>query len=165
MITSYLDIISLSDAKTYLRIDDTLSADDTQIETMITAAFQWIEKYTNHILVEQEKEYFPSTDNTYCGQNIFFVYDSPIESVVSPADSADYTEKRFATKVRYTSSDETITLNLGYAAVEDIPQPIIQAAYATLQVWYYNSEKAQNNTLVPDSVRFALNPYRRFPLF
>lgn len=165
MITSYLDIISLSDAKTYLRIDDSMNADDTQIETMITAAFQWIEKYTNHILVEQEKEYFPSTDNTLCGQNIFFVYDAPIESVVSPVSTDDYTEKRFATKTRFTSRDETITLNLGYAAVADIPQPIIQAAYATLQVWYYNSEQQQNTMLVPDSVRFALNPYRRFPLF
>lgn len=165
MITSYLDIISLSDAKTYLRIDDTMNADDTQIEGMIQGALQWVESYTNHIFVEREKEYFSNTDTKWCGQYIFNVYDFPIESVVSPVSSDDYTEKRFDTKTKYTTRDETITLNLGYASVSDIPSAMIQAAYTILNTWYYNSEKMDSSTLIPSSVRFAVNPHRRFPLF
>lgn len=164
-ILAYTDIISLADAKIYLRIDDGQNVDDAQITTMIQGALQWVENYTNQIFVEREEEYFPSTDNQLCGHNIFFVYDTPIESVVSPVSPDDYTEKRFATKTRFTSRDETITLNLGYAAVSDIPSALIEAAYTIINTWYYNSEKMDSSTMIPSSVRFAVNPYRRFPLF
>lgn len=165
MIASYTAIISLEEAKNSLRIDDTLTEDDSLINSMITAAFQYIEKYTNHILVEQDREYFSDTETKWCGQNIFNVYDFPIVNVVSPASVDDYTAKQFPTKTRYTASDETITLNLGYAAVSDIPSAFIQAAYTIINTWYYNSEKMDSSTLIPSSVRFSIDPYRRFPLF
>ena len=44
---SYLNVISLDQAKQYLRIDDELSADDAQIEQMIKGALSTLERRTN----------------------------------------------------------------------------------------------------------------------
>ena len=165
MITNYTDFISLAEAKNYLRIDSGVTEDDAFITSMITASLQWIEQYTNHIIVEREKEYFSDRDNTFCGENIFMVYDYPVESVVDPVDPLSITTKRFNTKTRYTTKAESITLNLGYNDVSEVPEAFKQAAESILQVWYYNSEKTINDTLIPTSVKFAVNPYRRFPLF
>lgn len=162
MISAYNEIITLENAKIYLRIDDNNNEDDFFIESCIVAAFQWIEKYTNHILItDTEKEYFP--DNGYsCSPRKFSIYDFPIIDVMLPVDESLYTVKRFNLKTQYSSSEESITLRLGYTSVDEIPSAIIQAAYAIIQDWYYNSEKTSQSTLVPDSVKFALNPYRRF---
>ena len=54
---AYLDIIPLSDAKVYLRIDDDLTEDDNQITRMINASLSYIERYTNVILYDRDKEY------------------------------------------------------------------------------------------------------------
>jgi len=165
MITDYLEIISLSTAKNYLRIDDSLTADDELIESMIDAALAYTESYTNHILVEQNKTYYGNNDPWFCASNVYDIYDFPIVSVIDPVSTDDYTFKTFNTKTRYNTQAESIGLNLGYEAVADIPQAFIQSALAILQVWYYNSEKQQSDTLIPYSVKQSLNPYRRFPLF
>jgi hypothetical protein len=165
MIADYLAIIPLTTAKNYLRIDDSLTADDDLIESMIDAALQYVEQYTNHILVEQNKTYYGNNDPWFCASNVYEIYDFPIVSVVEPSDPDDYTSKTFNTKTKYTMQSDTLELNLGYDQVSDIPQAFIQSALAILQVWYYNSEQQQSTALVPKSVQFALNPYRRFPLF
>jgi len=165
MITDYLEIIPLATAKNYLRIEDSLTADDELIESMIEAALQYVETYTNHILVEQNKTYYGPNDPWFCASNVYDVYDYPIVSVVDPIDPETYTSKTFNTKTRYNTQAESIELNLGYEAVSDIPQAFIQSSLAILQVWYYNSEQQQSTALVPKSVQFALNPFRRFPLF
>ena len=54
---AYTDIITLADAKTYLRIDDTLSDDDAQITRMIKAALSQVEKSTNYIFFPRTKSY------------------------------------------------------------------------------------------------------------
>ena len=54
---AYLDIITLADAKTYLRIDDTLTEDDAQITRMIKASLSQIERITNYIFFARSKSY------------------------------------------------------------------------------------------------------------
>ena len=70
---AYLDIITLSDAKTYLRIDDTLSDDDAQISRMIKASLSQIERVTNYILFARSKSYVIEDSKVN-------VYDYPINS-------------------------------------------------------------------------------------
>ncbi|MNG66074.1 Phage gp6-like head-tail connector protein [compost metagenome] len=165
MIAAYTDIISLAQAKTYLRIDDTLNEDDSFITSCINAALQWIEKYTNHILVEQNKEYFASAVYDFCHDKRFDIYDFPIVSIIEPSDvDLIIKNKSYNTKSVIIIDDDVLELNLGYDAVSDIPEPFIQAAFAIIQVWYYNSEKTIQSNLIPDSVKFAINPYRRFPI-
>ena len=74
---SYLTIITLADAKTYLRIDDTLTEDDANITRMINASLSQIEVLTNHILYVREKDYL----FVECKVS---VYDYTINSVTSP---------------------------------------------------------------------------------
>ena len=48
----YTDIISLEEAKNYLRIDDDLTEDDNSIIRMIEASLRYIEKYTDVIFYD-----------------------------------------------------------------------------------------------------------------
>ena len=154
-ILNYTDVISLEDAKNYLRIDAEMNADDAFITQCINASFAWIEKYTNHIVKSRVKFYYP--DNYYLN-NTFSIYDAPIASIAN----TDYTSRTHNLKTVINTSDETVEAMLGYDTIADVPEPIIQAAYEIIQSWYYNSDKVMQTTLVPDSVKFSLMPYRRF---
>ena len=158
--TSYLEVISLAQAKNYLRIDDGMTADDAFIESMIKASLQWIEEYTRHILVERDFTLYAPAQTNCEGQYIYYVYHYPI---VSALPDAEKTTRNLYTK--YYTSEEELVITAGYDDLTLVPEAIVQAAYAILQVWYYNSEKTIQSNLVPDSVKFALDPYRRFPLF
>lgn len=158
--TSYTDVISLEQAKNYLRIDEGMTEDDLFISSMIKAALQWIESYTRHILVEQEVTLYAPAQTNCDGNYIYYVYHYPIVSAVPDAEK---TVRNLYTK--YYTSEEELVITAGYDDIEKVPEALVQAAYAILQVWYYNSEKTVQTTLIPDAVKFALDPYRRFPLF
>ena len=55
---AYLDIVSLADAKNYLKIDDTLTEDNSNITRMIKASLSQIERITNHVLFARSKSCF-----------------------------------------------------------------------------------------------------------
>ena len=74
---AYTDIITLADAKTYLRIDDTLTEDDAQITRMIKASLSQVERITNHILFARAKSYIVEDYSVN-------VYDYPINSLTTP---------------------------------------------------------------------------------
>ena len=78
---AYLDIIPLADAKIYLRIDDTLTEDDTQITRMINVALSYVERYTNHVLFAKEKTY-------RLINGCISVYDYPIKESKRPNTSS-----------------------------------------------------------------------------
>ena len=149
---AYLDIISLTDAKTYLRIDDTLTEDDNQIIRMIKGALSYIEQYTNVILFARDKNYIVQ-------DSFVKVYDYPINSEVST-----YTVKEVKSlHTNYTTDETTFTLNVGYADVVDIPNELIEVAYVLIKNMYY--EKENNKTLMEslDSLSImTLNQYKRF---
>jgi hypothetical protein len=158
--TSYTEVISLEQAKNYLRIDDGMTADDSFITSMIKASLQWIEQYTRHILVEQEVTLYAPAQTNCEGQYIYYVYHYPI---VSALPDADKTTRNLYSK--YYTTEEELVITAGYDELDLVPEAIIQASYGIMQAWYYNSEKQIQSSLIPDSVKFALDPYRRFPLF
>lgn len=153
-ITSYLDIISLERAKICLRIDDGMNEDDAEIESMIKAAFLFMERYTNHIFINREfKQYVPPK-----------IYNYPITSIVGTPDEDwnNYYQRNMDVYCHEHKTPILTTYFAGYEDTEDIPDDFIQAALQIIKVWYYESEKKINSTLIPISVTQVLDSYRRF---
>ena len=147
---TYIDVITLERAKNYLRIDVDLTDDDTEITSMINAALRYIEKRTNHIMFARDIVYTQGCQVK--------VYDYPINSIVTTP--APY-QVDFSTWVVFIDT-KTVELNVGYENAEDVPDELIQAALQMIKVWYYESEKQVNSTLIPESVKEAIYVYRRF---
>lgn len=147
---AYIDVITLERAKNYLRIDVDLTDDDTEITSMINAALRYIEKRTNHIMFARDIVYTQGCQVK--------VYDYPINSVVTTP--APY-QVDFSTWVVFIDT-KTVELNVGYENAEDVPDELIQAALQMIKVWYYESEKQVNSTLIPESIKEAIDVYRRF---
>tara|TARA_B100001146_G_scaffold187986_1_gene171997 strand:- start:923 stop:1381 length:459 start_codon:yes stop_codon:yes gene_type:complete len=150
---SYLSIISLAEAKNYLKLDDDLTADDPLITGMIKAAFEFLEKRTNHIMYARDVTY-------YVGIEGLEVYDYPINTVQSPTD---YTDCRFSSRTRYylTEAGE-LTLNVGYETVESVPGTFKQVALQIIDYWYYQNEKKIDNNGMPELLKQQIDVYRRF---
>ena len=146
---SYLTVISLERAKDYLRIDQSNSDDNLEITSMIKGALRYIERRTNHIL-------YPRVI-TYNGSCQVKVYDYPINSIVTlPLPLVVY----YSTFAVYPDVKD-VTLNVGYA-IDTVPDDLIQCALQMIKVFYYESEKQVNSTLIPESVKEVLNTYNRF---
>lgn len=153
-ITAYTDIISLSRAKNYLRIDDTLTEDDEEITSMIKAAFQFIERYTNHIFIARDfSQYVPPK-----------IYNYPINSVtgVDQVDWDHYYQRNMDKLCGEYTAPTWTTYNAGYTDTDQVPEDFIQAALQIIKVWYFESEKQSNSTLIPISVTQSLDQLRRF---
>ena len=149
---SYLTIISLEDAKTYLAIDDT--ARDTEITRMIKGALSYIERFTNHIFFARNRTYIAD-------DGCVNVYDYPINSVVSVFD---YSSTIKALHTSYDiSENSSITLNVGYASVEDVPEDLIEVAYEILDLYYFSPETGKNiKGELSQLSKDVLNNYKRF---
>lgn len=146
---SYLNVITLAEAKLYLRIDEDQTETDNEIIAMIKGALSFIEKRTNHIMFAREKTYF--------GEHNINIYDFPINEPL-PSDNVRVKQNSY---IRFTLSDE-ITLNVGYINPLDVPEELKQAALQMLKVWYFEAEKQVNTTLIPESVLTALDVNKRF---
>jgi len=147
---AYLDVITLERAKNYLRIDVDLTDDDSEIESMINASLRYVEKRTNHLVYAREQVY-----NGVCQVK---VYDYPINEIVTdPSPFVCY----FSTYAVFPN-DKTVTLDVGYETPDLVPDELIQAALQMIKVFYYESEKQVNSTLIPESIKEMIDVYRRF---
>ena len=157
---AYIDIITLADAKVYLRIDDTLTEDDAQITRMINAALSYVERYTNHVLFAKEKEY-------RLINGCVRVYDYPFNSYVDPVE-ADFDEienKTLYTNYTYGSSNDLITLNVGYTLPADVPQELVEVAYEIIESLYYEKDTNKSvNSRISTLSKMMLDQYKRFIL-
>lgn len=147
---SYLDVISLDQAKLYLKIDTLQTVTDDEITSMINSALSFIEKRTGHIFRTRIKKFY----STPCCNSVV-VYDFPI------IDAPDGTEVRQLNSIVPTVGG-VVELELGYEDINDIPSELIDAALQLLKVWFYESEKQSNTTLIPLSVMEAIDVNRRF---
>ena len=147
---SYLSVITLERAKNYLRIDTTLTDDDAEITAMINSACSYIEKRTNLIFYPRNK--------TYKGACQVKVYDYPINSIVTDPAPFAYEQPMFT----IYPDVKKVELNVGFVDPNDIPDELIQACLQMIKVWYFESEKQVNTTLIPESVKEAIDLNRRF---
>lgn len=152
---SCLRIISLDDAKVYLRVDDTLTEDDKQIERMINASFDYIEKWTNLLVYSRLKTYL-FVDG--CAK----VYDYPINQLVEPT-TADVERKNGFSNYSTTLDTEDLKLNVGYLKVSDIPKDLVDVAYELIDLMYY--QHGTGKTIEKDLSMLStniLNRHKRF---
>lgn len=158
---SYISVLSLATIKTYLRIDDTQNETDSELTSMINSALSYIEKHTNVMLYDRDKDYLV-IDN--CAR----VYDFPINSVTTPASSSDYSIEQKHLYTNYTLSNPsatTLTLNVGYDDPVDIPPELIDLAKVIIKVMYYEQETNQSfKEMLPQWANEILNANRRFVL-
>ena len=151
--TNYTDVISLEQAKLYLKIDDGQTITDDEITGMINSALSFIEKRTNHIFKTREKVYYKD-----CGLvEQVKVYDYPI----------DNTETEFDIKYRplyaiVPTVNGQVTLTTGYEDLESIPAELIDSALQLINFWFYNSETKNAMNTVPDFVMANLDANRRW---
>lgn len=130
---TYLDVISLASAKTYLRVDDTLTEDDATISRMINGAIAFIERATNVLFYDRQVTYL--VDENYC----VYVYDGPINSVVDPTSANDYdVENKDLYRIYTLKNNGTeIKLNVGHSSTDNIPPDLLQLAYELINLQYY----------------------------
>ena len=147
---SYLSVITLERAKNYLRIDTTLTDDDAEITAMINSACSYIEKRTNLIFYPRSK--------VYKGSCQVKVYDYPINSIITDPAPFAYKQPMFT----IYPDVKTVELNVGFTEPIDIPFELVQACLQMIKVWYFESEKQVNTTLIPESVKEAIDLNRRF---
>ena len=155
---AYTDIISVADAKNYLRIDDTLSNDDQLIAVIINTAFQYIEKYTNVICVATDKTY------VYDDNNMVRVYDAPINTETLPDHTEEYFYELYSIFEVSNSDIKDITLNVGYELATDVPSDIIMVAYELIDILYYGKETGKSMEDLSPLSRQTLDINKRFLL-
>lgn len=145
----YLDAISLADAKTYLGVDDT--SRDTEITRMIKSAITFIEKRTNHILVEQTKTYI-------FRKGCVRVYDYPIVSTTNTT-STNTVHNGYSIYLDSTADD--IDFVLGYDALTDVPSELVEACYMMLKFFFFEQEGTGK---IPIAVQDIIDANKRFLL-
>jgi hypothetical protein len=154
---AYSSIISLQEAKNYLRIDTDFTEDDLSIQAMLKSAIRYVENHTQH--------YFFAKDV----QKVIIdakvrVYDYPLNSLVSPTENVE--SKIYPTWTEYTVTDSSlthITVNVGYEASADVPEDLKQVALFLLDMYYYGKEGEKSNTGgLPQYHIDTLNFYKRF---
>jgi hypothetical protein len=150
--TDYTDVISLEQAKLYLKVDDGQNITDDEITGMINSALSFIEKRTNHIFKTREKVYFK--DCALVQQ--VKVYDYPIDNI----DELDIIYRPLYAIV--PTVNNMVTLTTGYTSVEDIPSELIDSALQLINFWFYNSETKNSMNSVPDFVLSNIDVNRRF---
>tara|TARA_R110001583_G_scaffold114132_1_gene264583 strand:- start:8004 stop:8474 length:471 start_codon:yes stop_codon:yes gene_type:complete len=153
---AYLDIITLADAKTYLRIDDTLTEDNAQITRMIKASLSQIERVTNYILFARSKSYV--VENLSVN-----VYDFPINSLTSPTTATSVEKSIYTTYTTIVSTDLKVTLNVGYSNASDVPSDLIEVAYEMIDLMYYSPETGKSiKSDLSELSKMVLSNYKRF---
>lgn len=160
MPNKYENILSLEDAKRYLRLDSDFTADDSDIEMMIEAALDFISKHTNYIFSPRDKTYNAvSYPNDYFHCEPLVIFDYPINTT----EFGDKVPLYYSGFVKFLNT-ESITLNVGFTSKSDdnFPTPLIMCAKQMISVYYYQAEKNVDNTLMPPNVMETIDTYRRF---
>lgn len=161
MANKYANILSLEDAKRYLRLDSDFTDDDSDIEMMIESAFDFISKHTNYIFSPRDKTYKSVAESFYGNGDCepICVFDYPINTT----EFADKVPLYYSGFVKFLNT-ESITLNVGFSSRfdDDFPTSLIMCAKQMISVYYYQAEKNVDNTLMPPNVMEIIDTYRRF---
>ena len=151
---AYSSIISLQEAKNYLRIDTDFTEDDLSIQSMLKSAIRYVENFTQHY-------FFAKDVQKIIIEGKVRVYDFPLNSLVSPTENVE--SKIYPTWTEYTITDSSlthITVNVGYQASADVPEELKQVVLFLLDMYYYGKEGKSGS--LPQYHVDTLNHYKRF---
>jgi hypothetical protein len=150
---SYLTVISLTEAKLYLRVDDTLTEDDALITLAINTALKHLEDQTYHIAFARAKTYF-------CRNGCRRVHDYPINSVVSPA-SVESSVRNLHTDYNIDTEGDLV-LNVGYEDPSNYPDSLKNVALEIIDLLYYANETDKTINDLSVMSKMIINEFRRF---
>lgn len=158
-----LDVISVDQAKNWLEVD--FPDKDADIERLIKSAIAWVEKYTCHLLFQREVTIPVTSSRTAIAfwpidANTLEMKDAKgntITTMVSYGTLKTYV--CYGAFKSYAPGTNVITATMGYENVNDIPPPLIEAAYKLI-VYLYENHSAYSSTL-PVDIQLLINPYRR----
>lgn len=171
--------VTLTEAKNHLRVD--ISNDDDLITALIQASREWIEKYTNSVLITQTWEY----QRDYGFPHIFRLAKNPVQSVSSitytdgdgvtqTVTASDYVldENQWPARVyeacsaswpttRVERNAVKVTFVAGYGAAADVPSPIKAAILLMVGHLYENREASAPIVIteIPMGVKALISPY------
>ena len=146
---SYLNVITLAEAKNHLRIDEDFTEDDAAIERMIISALQLIETNTNHIMYQQQKTYYKSV-----GSDRIVVYDYPINDYDTDTIALHYS-------LRHEFKADKITLDVGYTSNDKVPSSLIEVAMMLIDNMYYEHENEGSAGEISNKADRMMFNYRR----
>ena len=147
---AYTDVISLSEAKDYLGVDDT--SRDAEITRIITSALKYIEKRTN-VLVDERNKVYDLIDG------VVKVYDAPINTLDVNLSATVSRIKRplYSIYVETDDNQETLTLSVGSSNVDE---DLKEAGYMLIEHYFGEGERMA----IPKAVEDIINANRRFIL-
>ena len=153
---AYIDVLTLAQTKTFLRIDDTLSDDDAQITQMIKSALSTIERRTNVLVNARSKSYLFQDYEVR-------VYDFPINSLTSPSDAVLVEKELHSNYSTNNTANLKLVLNVGYTDPLDVPSELIDAALQLVKYMYYEAEtNTASKGNIPYWIQEMINQHKRF---
>lgn len=158
-----LNVVTLNQAKLWLRVDEDDNSNDTVITSLIKAAVNQVEQYTLQIL--WQRALTARTNKWGC----YRIFEYPLLSVESVGDDEWHEdETEWYTDVKADNDGlQTVTFVAGYGWTYDlgteVPQDIITAIQEMIAYWYENRENGKQG--MPDIATYLLAPYRRVTLF
>ena len=153
---AYIDVLTLAQTKTFLRIDDTLSDDDAQITQMIKSALSTIERRTNVLVYARSKSYLFQDYEVR-------VYDFPINSLTSPSDAVLVEKELHSIYSTNNTANLKLVLNVGYTDPLDVPSELIDAALQLVKYMYYEAEtNTASKGNIPYWIQEMINQHKRF---
>ena len=138
MIT-YLDIISVTEMKKYLRVE--VDFFDDIVKDYIESAFMLFEKKTNHYTATQTKSY--EAGKVY--------YDYPL---------SDYTDV-IRNGLMFTAKSD-ITVNVGYSNAVQVPADIKFAVKKLVEGMFLAEEKSEPFTISDSMAMEVIKEYKRY---
>jgi hypothetical protein len=154
-----LDIITLQQAKDWLVVD--FPDNDAIITRNIQTAVAWVEKYTCYLLYSREINIPVLSSKTaipyYPLSNIV------MENAAGEEVNAMISEGSTKTYVYYAGycglGQNKIAATAGYASIDLIPAPLLDACYKLITYLYENRD-AYSSTL-PVDIQLLINQFRR----
>ena len=154
---SYSTVLSLDDAKAYLRVSHDDS--DSEISRMIKSALEIVEIKTNQLLYQRATK----TYTLYGG--CVRIYDGPINTsgVTGLATTVTRTDYRNYSLFEDSNEDNTsVILDVGYTSASSVPRGLLDAALEMIDYWYYKNDGKVSIMLMPESVEQVLGMHTRF---
>lgn len=167
--------VDLLEARAHLRVihDD----EDGLIAPLITAAREWVENFTGHILVQREV-----TQRLSCFKHPrLFAWpiadDATVTATYVDSDGSTQTltgarlifgngwaelATAFGSSWPTSYGPATVTVEAGYATADDVPQSMKQAILLLVGSWYSQREAVSDKAMaeVPLAVEALCQPYR-----
>jgi len=154
---AYINVITLAQAKEYLRVDDDLTEDDAAITIMINSALSYIEKKTRVFVFARDIDY-------RFINGCISVYDAPINSEVLPiAADMEIEILTLYSNYQFESGNTVLTLNVGHVLPADVPDEVRTVALKIIDLLYYEKDTGKSFPDDMDSItRLMLGQLKRF---